>query len=168
MVSAHFSPDGRRIVTTSLAGDAHLWDAETHAEIATLRGHEGALGLAAFSPDSGIVATISVEGTVRLWGAVNGTEVGVLETGRVGVPFNVANAGIFFVETEVAFSPDGSRLVAASREGKVRLWDVRRKTQIGVLVHADRVEHVEFSPDGRKILSCIARRHGTAVGCQRY
>ena len=128
-MAAVFSPDGRRIVTTSVTGDGHLWDAETYVEIATLRGHRGALGMATFSPDGSLVATVSVEGTARLWDASDGTEVGVFGPDGDGGPVSEA---FYNFETDAAFSPDGSRLVVASRDGRVRLWDVRSKTQMVV------------------------------------
>ncbi len=56
---AAFSPDGRRVVTTSADKTARLWDGTSGAEIAVLRGHEGAVYYAAFSPDGGRVVTAS-------------------------------------------------------------------------------------------------------------
>jgi hypothetical protein len=62
-----FSPDGRRVATTSEDRTARLWDAETGTEIAVLKGHKNAVLSAAFSPDGRRVATASSDNTARLW-----------------------------------------------------------------------------------------------------
>jgi WD40 repeat protein len=42
-----FSPDGKRVATAS---GTRLWDAETGAAIAVLKGHEDRVSSASFSP----------------------------------------------------------------------------------------------------------------------
>ena len=52
MLSAAFSPDGKRIVTASFDGTARIWDAATGEPIGEpLRGHERGVTSAAYSPD---------------------------------------------------------------------------------------------------------------------
>jgi WD40 repeat protein len=67
VTSAAFSPDGARIVTASNDRTARLWDANTGAEIAALRGHEDRVTGAAFSPDGARIVTASNDQTARLW-----------------------------------------------------------------------------------------------------
>jgi len=62
---------------------------------------------------------------------------------------------------QAAFSPDGSRIVTASRDGTARIWDALSGAELVVLDgHSGAVQHASFSPDGRRIVT--ASRDGTA------
>jgi WD40 repeat protein len=52
-----------------------------------------------------------------------------------------------------AFSPDGRRIVSASIDGAVRVWDVRTGAQIAVMRSGLITMCAAFSPDGRRIVS---------------
>jgi WD40 repeat protein len=65
--------------------------------------------------------------------------------------------------SSVAFSPDGKRIVSASHDKTVRVWDARTGKQLLVLTgHADIVTSVAFSPDGKRIVSA-SRDHTVRV-----
>jgi WD40 repeat protein len=54
----------------------------------------------------------------------------------------------------VSFSADGSRLVSASQDRTVRLWDTETGRSLAVLEgHTDEVFSAVFHPDGRRITS---------------
>ena len=73
VLSAAFSPDGKRIVTASSDKTARLWDAETGKPIGEpLKGHEAEVRSAAFSPDGKRIVTASWDKTARLWDAETG------------------------------------------------------------------------------------------------
>jgi WD40 repeat protein len=107
--SVSFSPDSRRIVTTS-NGIARMWDADGGREIAVFRGHEGALTSVSFSYDGCRIATASSDGTTQVWDAACSTEIVLLKGHKREV-------------WSASFSPDGRRIVTASFDGTARVWD---------------------------------------------
>jgi WD40 repeat protein len=68
--SAHFSPDGRLIVTTSADGTARVWDVQTGKEI---------IKSVQFSPDGRRIVTGTQDGPVRVWDAQTGQELSRLQ-----------------------------------------------------------------------------------------
>jgi WD40 repeat protein len=59
-----------------------------------------------------------------------------------------------------AFSPNGKRIVTASRDKTARLWDAATGTPIGEPFkgHAGYVMTAAFSPDGKRIVTASADR----------
>jgi WD40 repeat protein/serine/threonine protein kinase len=63
--------------------------------------------------------------------------------------------------TDAEFSPDGSRVVTASQDGKVRIWDARTGEEMTpILQHRKAVRQASFSPNSRRIVT--ACEDGTA------
>jgi len=170
-----FSPDGRRIVTTSEDNTIQIWDAKTSTPIGEpLRGHEGPMNSAAFSADGKRIVSASEDKTVRLWDA---------QTGKaIGEPFRLDDAvgaavfspngklvvtdaiSILDIETgkscqvrptgSAAFSPNGDRLVSATQFLGVQLWETANCKPIGdpIRPHGEWAGDAVFSSNGRRIL----------------
>ena len=62
-----FSPDGKRIVSGSADQTVKLWDAETGAELFTLRGHGGNVLCLAMSADGQRIVSGSIDNTAKIW-----------------------------------------------------------------------------------------------------
>src|SRR5262245_41982111 len=72
LTSAAFSPDGQRIVTTSLDDTARVWPAGGSSTPVVLAGHGGGVYFAAWSPDGTRIVTASENGTAQVWNADTG------------------------------------------------------------------------------------------------
>lgn len=153
-----FSPDGTSILTTPGDGTAQLWDAEGQP-LAILEGHAGQVNSAVFSSDGSRILTASEDGTARLW-HFKGQPLTVLKdrTGSIVGPVNeIALIGLVL---SAVFSPNGTYILTASRDGIAQLWDAEGQPLVTLEGHTDWVRSAVFSSDGTRILTTSA--DGTA------
>ncbi len=71
-----FSPDSRRLATSSEDQTVRLWDAETGQEVLTLHGHTDIVPSVAFSPDGNRLVSAGADGTVQIREAAPATDPG--------------------------------------------------------------------------------------------
>jgi WD40 repeat protein len=181
------SGDGESVVTASLDRTARTWK-QNGQPLAVLAGHGDTVGDAVFTPDGFTVVTRSNDGTVRVWDAGTRPDLTptslpapspptVTATSPEGDVTATAVGDVVRLErsdgstsdlvghrlrvTSVSFSPDGMRLLSASRDHDVILWDVATGKQLRVLRgHFGTVSDARFSPDGRWIATAGPRSVG--------
>lgn len=141
VASVAFSPDGKRIATSSLDGTVKIWEAETGTETLTLHGHNDAVSSVAFSPDGSELVTASWDKTAKVWDAVSGKPLITLSGHTDGI-------------SRAIFSPmeGGTHVITASDDGTAKVWDV--KTGKELLTLSDQsgwINSIAISPDGNRI-----------------
>ena len=147
ITSAAFSPDGTRIVTTSMDFTARVWDVATGEAIVELVGHKSPIHFAEFNPDSNRIVTVpraelgTLTDAARLWDT---------ETGELLAELSGHTSPL----THARFSPDGTRLVTASWDRTARIWDTATGQLLTILTgHKYGVTHTEFSPDSNRVFT---------------
>jgi WD40 repeat protein len=140
MVTAKFSPDGKKIITASGDSTAKIWDVESGRILQTLSGHDDGLLFAAYSPDNSKIVTTSMDRTAMIWnseGAVEHTLIGHTEK-------------IIYA----SFSADSKRIVTSSEDKTARVWDVKTGKLLFTLKgHKDWVNTAAFDSAGKKIIT---------------
>jgi WD40 repeat protein len=149
---AVLSPDGKYVCGGS-GKDIRLWNVATGKEALVLSGHADEVIQAVFFSDGKRLVTSGKDRTLRWWDLATGKGLGRIELGRLAYRLAVSPDGQRVVAAcsgsnslhrfdlnagreipladghtslieHLAFVPDGSTLLTASRDGSVRVWDL--------------------------------------------
>ncbi len=141
-----YSPDGKYALTAAADNTARLWDVASGQTLQILAEHASPVFGVAFSPDNKWLGTGgSGDGLALLW---NGP------TGSAAAPGLPRFAGHTDSVWTAFFSPDGRKIVTASNDHTVRIWDGASGKELQRIT-ADEVEARDavFSPDGKTLLT---------------
>ncbi len=170
-----FNAAGDMLVTASKDNTIRIWDVKSGAEIRQLPAHSFYASSVAFSPTNNIIASCSIDKTVKLWDIRIGKEIPIPiakldkpvntlafspdgQTLAVGgddntihllnIPTNtVAKIDAGAEVLNVAYSADGSILIAQCANQKVILYDAVKKTALRDVVGV--AKQAAISPNGR-------------------
>jgi WD40 repeat protein/serine/threonine protein kinase len=177
--NATFSPDGSRIMTDE-DGAVRIWDSVTGKLLTTIETGRQWLCASLFSPDGQKIITAALDARTRmksirnsnpaelvnaydqmvqLWDSNTGKLLANLidhEREQAGMAAWVAIAsGLAGHESDVAgmqFSPDGQRIVTATKYGKARIWDAGTGRLL-LTLRASGIFNARFSSDGERIVT---------------
>jgi WD40 repeat protein len=133
-----FAPDGKRVVVGTYDGIVVYQVAGGASQ--PFAGSQNASSVT-FSPDGSLVASVSGQ-SVKIWEAASGKELRTLPAGPS--------------QGNVAFSPEGRRLVAAGGVAgqEISIWDTGSWQVIYTLKgHENWISRLVFSPDGQTLAS---------------
>jgi WD40 repeat protein/tetratricopeptide (TPR) repeat protein len=185
---AIFSPDAKRIATTSGDQTARIWDAVTGLPVTPAIKLKDLTFSAEFSPDGARVAA-DVGGSAEIWDATTGQPAlpTLEQTGVRAVHFSpdgkliltasfdmtarlwdaaTGHANGPSLQTDEAllcgsFSRDGERIVTGSKQGTGQIWSTKTRRRISeTFQHRDEITSANFSADGTRVLT--ASKDGTA------
>ena len=150
LLSASFSHDGRRVLTSSSAGTARIWRVTPSPPIVLGRPHAAsAVAGVVYSPD-GKLALAAAGKVVRVWSTTTGRRRFLLGGHTAAVNW-------------VSFSPNGARMLGASTDDRTtRVWSTRTGRLIRVLrSRPDELNGAVFTPDGRYVVT--GREYGAEL-----
>ncbi|MGH8015670.1 MAG: WD40 repeat domain-containing protein, partial [Candidatus Zixiibacteriota bacterium] len=147
---ADISPAGDRIAyaswkrtDTGVIGIVSLWDANTFEKTWETDFDVKPIVKVKFSPDGSQFAVGTWGWKVGVWETANPVESAV---------FDFDDVPTYSAIDDIAFSPDGKKIAAASRNGSPRVWSLETGEKILELHGHDKpVMSITFSPDGNQI-----------------
>ena len=138
--SAHFSPDGKTIITASLDRSIKFWDVASGKLKNTILAEESVENCS-YSKDGRYIVA-SCRNKINVWNAASG-ELSYTLKGRTSD------------YQSASFSPDEKFIVAAGNSGPVNIWSVDEGRIVATISKKfSSIGSTIFSPDGKMILVC--------------
>ena len=120
LTSAAFSPDGTKVITSSIDGTARIWNAMTGTSLHVLKAHGGPVLDAQIDRSGRFAVTAEADGTAHVWNARTGKSLYVLNTSRTKASPLAAD-----VLASADFSPSGASILTDTTRGLAQLWSTR-------------------------------------------
>ncbi len=142
------SPDGKRIISTSMDRTARIWDWEEKRVLHILK-HPWTVFDVDISPDGQEVVTSCRDNRIRIWDATSGKLLERIEA------MPLESKDFFKHRWPVVFARSGQLIAAGCHRGEVKVWD-RGSLEILVTLwgHEAGVWSLDSDPAGNRLVSC--------------
>jgi WD40 repeat protein/transcriptional regulator with XRE-family HTH domain len=144
-----YNPDGTQIATSSFDNTVKVWNSASGKELLTI---------AIETPVNGGSVSYSPDGKQLIFASGNQAKMMDTKSGKIVSalsPFNTLIA-------DISYSPDGTKIAAASQDGIVRIYDsATAKILIEFNANPGGIEQIAFSPDGGHL--AIANDNGDII-----
>ncbi|MCG8417736.1 MAG: protein kinase [Proteobacteria bacterium] len=148
LLSGAWSHDGAALATACADGYGRVWHRASGMVAAKNRRFARAANSIAFNPDSSVLAVGSYGDEAQLMPAAGGT--------------SIALSGHTLLVNQARFSPDGNRVVTASKDTTARLWGARDGEPVMTLKgHTAGITDAVFNRDGDQLFT--AGRDGRVI-----
>jgi WD40 repeat protein len=148
------TPDDRLVISGSYDRTLKVWNLETGKELFTLIGHRSVVNAVVVTPDGKRVISGSWDKTIKIWDIDTGK--GVFRFIKNFIPRQELFSldGHSHSVEAVAVTSDVNRIISASRDGTLKVWNLSTKKEIFSLIgHSESVNAVTVTADGKRIIS---------------
>lgn len=138
-----FSPDGKRIATTSSDNFVRIWNIEDSSLLLSFDKHTDQTKAIAYAPDGKHIASSSEDGSLLIWNPENGEEeISLIKNPSPDEPIDL-----------LSFSPDGHQIVSVSSNSQLTVWNLNDGSFRHLTGHTSYPHAASFSPDSKSIIS---------------
>lgn len=142
LFTVEFNSDGSRIASGAIDQTVKVWNAESSPGQRVLATFDSPINRIALSPDGKLAAVALSNRTMEIRRTADGAILGIMASYA------------HFGGSDMAFSPDSRRVVAALDEFSPAVWDIETQRVVSKFTsHLGPVYCVAFSPDGRRVVS---------------
>jgi WD40 repeat protein len=135
-----YSPDQRKLASTSTDGDVRIWDVAT-GDCLQILTHPHWVIWAIFSPDGQQLIVCGTSAIIYVWDVATGKLIKTL-------------AGHLDWVWSIALSADGQTLFSTGEDRTIRIWDLDTGAcRRAFRAHQDRVWTIALTPDGQQLIS---------------
>jgi WD40 repeat protein len=135
-----WSPTGDKILTADILEHLIIWDADSGERLLHIKDFgNDEIWKAAWSPDGQRIATHTRSNIGNIWDAASGEKL---------LEFSGHTSTVW----GLSWAPNGDRLATGGYDNTVRVWDTTTGKQVLHYPLDRRVDHVDWSPDRKKLL----------------
>lgn len=148
------SPNGMYLASSNYHDNSiDIWRLPTGDHLRSLSGHKYGVTSVAFSHDGRYIISGGCDGTVKIWDAFTDLCMNTLVVDHkdevAAAVFSIIQPDVF----SVAFSPNDAYIVSGGEDKTIRIWETSNGTCCKTIQDDERIYYVDFSSDGREIIS---------------